>query len=651
MLYSFQTKILIIIAVIFCLLTGSVLYLTKTDVKDAVLKAEKKNIENINQIILLNIEGNYKNLLSDKWQSIIDRKKGIKNQSLIINSAVKKLYNSLKETPEKKKKQIIIKWLESVETDSQIFASDKNHKIIYNSEKKEASYNLSQVYDFKSRPVSENINTENSIYDKYTVFSWTDKKQKKIAYLKFVHELEWTIGIAADISAIEKKAERKKDEIIKVLKDNFSKIQLGEKGGIFLFDNSGKILIPPSDSSGIKTDAEIINKLKSLNNNPETDSLIKINHSLYNAQTSKVKALNWYISVVYPEKEIQKPADILFKRLSVIISLIFISGLIVLIFAVKRFSEPIKNLTEKIKTIPQNDITSPDLYNSLESEFLLKRKDEAGDLANAFIFMFKELRKNIDKLVKTTAAKEKIESELNVARDIQMGILPKIFPPYPEKSEIDIYAYLKPAKEVGGDLYDFFFIDEKKLCFVIGDVSDKGVPAALFMAITKTLIKIQAENEHSPAKIMNKVNNILSRDNPNCMFVTLIIGILNTETGKIRYANAGHNPLIIKNKDKTYFNKGLSGPVAGAMEDIEYKELTAELDNDDLIFLYTDGVTEAMNNTKNLFSDQRLLDLISMNSFKTAQDYIFITKEDVVKFTDDEPQSDDITMLSIIFKG
>ncbi|MGM0417358.1 MAG: SpoIIE family protein phosphatase, partial [Thermodesulfobacteriota bacterium] len=645
MLYSFQTKIFIIIAVIFCLLTGSILYLTKTDVKDAVLKAEKKNIENINQIILLNIEGNYKNLLSDKWQSIIERKKSIKNQSLIINSSVKKIYKSLKETPEKKKNQIIIKWLESVETDSQIFASDKNHKIIFNSEKEEASYNLSQVYDFKSRPVSENINKENSIYDKYTVFSWTNTKPEKIAYLKFIPELEWTIGIAADISVIEKKAKNKKDEIIKVLKDNFSKIQLGEKGGILLFDNSGNILIPPSDSSGIKTDSEIINKLKSLSN-LKTNSVIKINNSLYNAQTSEVKALNWYISVVYPEKEIQKPADILFKRLSVIISLIFIFGLIVLIFAVKRFFKPIKNLTEKIKTIPQRDITSPDLYNSLESEFLLNRKDEAGDLANAFIFMFKELRENIDKLVKTTAAKEKIESELNVARDIQMGILPKIFPPYPEKSEIDIFAYLKPAKEVGGDLYDFFFVDEKKLCFVIGDVSDKGVPAALFMAITKTLIKIHAESEHSPAKIMNKVNNILSKDNPNCMFVTLIIGILNTETGKIRYANAGHNPLIIKNKDKTYFNKGLSGPVAGAMEDIEYKELTAELDNDDLIFLYTDGVTEAMNNTKNLFSDERLLELISINSFKTAQDYIFITKEDVVKFTDNEPQSDDITMLS-----
>jgi sigma-B regulation protein RsbU (phosphoserine phosphatase) len=650
MLYSFQTKIFIIIALIFFLLTGSILYLTKTDVKDAVLKAEKKNIENINQIILLNIEGNYKNLLSDKWQSIIERKKGIKNQSLIINSAVKQIYNTLKQTSEKNINKVIIKWLETVETDSQIFASDKNHKIIYDSENEKTSYDLSQVYDFKSRPVSENINQENSIYDKYTVFSWTDKKPEKIAYLKFIPELEWTIGIAADISAIEKKAENKKDEIIKVLKDNFSNIQLGDKGGILLFNNSGNILISPSESSGIKTDSEIINKLKSLSN-LKTNSVIKINNSLYNARTSEVKALKWYISVVYPEKEIQKPADILFKRLSVIISLIFIFGLIVLIFAVKRFSEPIKNLTEKIKAIPQQDITSPDLYNSLESEFLLKRKDEAGDLANAFIFMFKELRENIDKLVKTTAAKEKIESELNVARDIQMGILPKVFPPYPEKYELDIFAYLKPAKEVGGDLYDFFFVDEKKLCFVIGDVSDKGVPAALFMAITKTLIKIHAESEHSPAKIMNKVNNILSRDNPNCMFVTLIIGILNTETGKIRYANAGHNPLIIKKKDKTYFNKGLSGPVAGAMEDIEYKELTAELDTDDLIFLYTDGVTEAMNNTKKLFSDERLLDLISMNSFKTAQDYILITKEDVVNFTDNEPQSDDITMLSIIFKG
>jgi sigma-B regulation protein RsbU (phosphoserine phosphatase) len=254
--------------------------------------------------------------------------------------------------------------------------------------------------------------------------------------------------------------------------------------------------------------------------------------------------------------------------------------------------------------------------------------------------------------MEATATKQRIQGELNVARDIQLGILPKIFPPFPERKEFELHASIEPAKEVGGDFYDFYFLDEGHLCIVIGDVSDKGAPAALFMAIAKTLIKSYSEVESSPSRIMEKVNNDLSQDNPNCMFVTLFIGLLDISTGSLAYANAGHNPPIILGRESgTYYLKGISGPVAGAMEQTQYKELGITLSPGEGIFLYTDGITEAMDTDKNIFSDERLLQLLQSSQYTGAKETIENVKKDVSQFTADAPQSDDITMLMLWYNG
>lgn len=178
-----------------------------------------------------------------------------------------------------------------------------------------------------------------------------------------------------------------------------------------------------------------------------------------------------------------------------------------------------------------------------------RSKDEVGGLTRDFRVMRDSLNDHIRQLTETTAARERMESELNIAHDIQMSILPKIFPPFPTRDEFDLFALIVPAKEVGGDFYDFFQLTENRLCFVIGDVSGKGVPAALFMAVTKTLIKSFAREREdvTPEAILTHVNEELASDNDACMFVTLFCGMLNTKSGEILYANAGHNPpLVIK---------------------------------------------------------------------------------------------------------
>lgn len=245
-------------------------------------------------------------------------------------------------------------------------------------------------------------------------------------------------------------------------------------------------------------------------------------------------------------------------------------------------------------------------------------------------------------------ANKRMEQELNVGRDIQMSMLPSTFPPFPNHDEFAIYAQLHPAREVGGDLYDFFFTAENWLCFSVGDVSGKGVPAALFMSVTKAMVKSRAADDLSPASIITHVNDELSTDNVSSMFITFFLCLLNIKTGELLYTNAGHNPPYIKRRDGTIETlKKCHGPVIGAMEGIAYKEEKNRLYQGDMILLFTDGVTEAMDEAENLFGDARLLDLLKSRDYETVEDLVTTTFDAVKKFENGNPQSDDITVLAL----
>ncbi|MBT4551824.1 SpoIIE family protein phosphatase [bacterium] len=278
--------------------------------------------------------------------------------------------------------------------------------------------------------------------------------------------------------------------------------------------------------------------------------------------------------------------------------------------------------------------------------------DEIGDLGKAFTKMVNDLKDYIEKLKTTTAAKEKMEGELRIAHEIQMGILPKIFPPYPKVPFFDLKAMLLPARSVGGDLYDFFMIDEDNFCFVIGDVSGKGVPAALLMAVTMTLIKTLAKEVMLPEEIMARVNNEIAKDNESCMFVTTFCGILNVKTGVVNYANAGHNPpLIIRKNKKVEYLKVARGPAVGAVEDVTYQREKIILKPGDTIYMYTDGVTEAFNDRDEEFSEKRLLETVELYRDNNAKDLIRKSLQVVQNFSQGVAQSDDITMLVLKYTG
>ncbi len=248
--------------------------------------------------------------------------------------------------------------------------------------------------------------------------------------------------------------------------------------------------------------------------------------------------------------------------------------------------------------------------------------------------------------------KERMEDELNVGHEIQMSIIPLVFPPFPDHDEFSVFAALEPAREVGGDFYDYYFIDEERFCFCIGDVSGKGVPAALFMAMAKTLIKSRAADDRSEESILTHVNDELSADNNKCMFVTIFIAILNIRTGELVYTNAGHNPPYLKRKDGTLQRLDQRhGPVIGAVEGMVYTEGRDTMEPGDLLLLYTDGVTEAMDVEDRLFSENRLKQLLTSMDTDDVDKVVDNTVVAVKAFEGEAEQADDITVLSLAFHG
>lgn len=356
-----------------------------------------------------------------------------------------------------------------------------------------------------------------------------------------------------------------------------------------------------------------------------------------------VPANGWTLAVLFPQNEFT--ADI--ARLSRMIIILGIAGLLLLSIAVafiaRSITNPLAAMAQASKAIATGnlDVELPACASN----------DEVGKLAEAFRYMKESLKEYITQLTETTASKERIESELKIAHDIQVSILPKIFPPFPDRPEFDIYAVIEPAREVGGDFYDFFFIDDKNFCFVIGDVSGKGVPAALFMAVTKTLIKATAQRGIDPGEILTNVNRELSQGNDSCMFATIFCGMLNTETGALSFANGGHNsPLIVRRDKEPEFLAGTGGLVVGAMEDAAYATQTVPLEPDESLFLYTDGVTEAMDARGEFYSDERLNQQVAQHRGNPIRQIIEGIMENIASFSRGALQSDDITIMMIQFK-
>lgn len=314
----------------------------------------------------------------------------------------------------------------------------------------------------------------------------------------------------------------------------------------------------------------------------------------------------------------------------------------------KNLINPLMLIGNNLKGFAENTSKVEDLSSKISTN------DELEELAKSVNHMEREIVTYIDNIQTITAEKERISAELNVAAKIQADMLPGNFPPFPDRTEFDIYATMTPAKEVGGDFYDFFLIDDDHLALVMADVSGKGVPAALFMVNAKTLIKYRAlmDKNYSPADIISDVNNQLCEGNDANLFVTVWLCIIQLSTGKCIDANAGHEHPVVRRKGGQFqLDIYKHSPAVAAMEGLKFKEHEFELKPGDSLFVYTDGVTEATNLDCELYGTDRLLAALNNSPDADAKTLLENIKADIEDYVDDADQFDDITMLEFRYLG
>ena len=316
-----------------------------------------------------------------------------------------------------------------------------------------------------------------------------------------------------------------------------------------------------------------------------------------------------------------------------------------IVFVRKTITRPISRLADFTQEITES--------GKFENQRItMKTGDEIEALSDSFNFMMEELENYIANLSKVTAEKERIGTELDIARNIQASMLPCIFPAFPDRKEFDIYATMTPAKEVGGDFYDFFMVDETHLAIVMADVSGKGVPAALFMVIGKTLIKDHTTSGRDLGEVFSTVNNLLCEANSEGLFITAFEGVLDLVTGEFCFVNAGHEmPFICKSGGSFEAYKIRPGFVLAGFEDMNYKAGSMTLDVGDMIFQYTDGVTEATNVENQLYGMERLEQVLNRVKDRVPSEILPEVKKDIDAFVGEAPQFDDITMLCVEYKA
>jgi len=361
---------------------------------------------------------------------------------------------------------------------------------------------------------------------------------------------------------------------------------------------------------------------------------------------------NWSLGLVIPEDELFSGL----RSLNQTVFFITAAGICLLVVIVSYISHsitiPLRRLASAATEISQGSLDTPLPVPA--------SRDEVGELISSFDNMRRSLKEYIADLKETTAAKERMESELKIGRTIQMSFLPQVFPPFPDRNEFDLHARLEPAREVGGDLYGFSLVDENTLFFSIGDVSGKGVPAALFMAVTKTAMNAIIVPGIDPATILSRVNVELCRDNEESMFCTMMCGLLDLRTGECVYSNAGHNPPLVVRTGATP-NDGTgqkarwlelpAGIILGVNQDAAYQTRKIVLNAGDMLLLYTDGVTEAMDENEALYSPERLIMEVEKSRQTSPEDLIAEVLKSVQEFAGQAAQSDDITVLAVKFKG
>lgn len=465
---------------------------------------------------------------------------------------------------------------------------------------------------------------------------YVTKRSSKLAVTTFLTPLTNAKGEAIGVLCADINLDWLKKIADKEIESGNAYITVADKEGLFLYNRDSSLIMKyvseapeiPVDSSKVIGFMCRLVGVKDVGNSSMSSEVI-----------SKT---GWIVTCVVPLGDNNDMTVIITLLVITMLMLLILAIVSCIILTVNWQLRPLGRIAEAANAISNGDFS----YKIPE----VSGHSDISHLRNSFVAMQQELVRYIADLRNTTEKKAGMERDLHIASQIQKGLLPKTFPAFPDRNDIDIYGLVVPAKEVGGDIFDFFMRDEK-LFFLIGDVSGKGVPASLFMMVVGHLFRNVGRYSNEPSMIVSGINSELANGNDQDMFCTLFCGVLDMETGMLSYCNAGHNAPILMTKGSTDFMKPCTNLPAGAIADFSYQTESVQMQKDDALFLYTDGVTEAENKAMELFGDSHTLGIVELlkdASMKEMADGVF----DAVKtFADGNEQSDDITMLCLRWKG
>ncbi len=677
---TFRLKLLLLVIGILVISTFAVMFFTTQEVEKTMRRQSGEEAQNQLNLVKLDIENEYRSILYQKEYAMERYKVQLKNMVSVLVAYLDVVYGLYEKgtLTEKQAREMVSETVGKFKygTEDYFLIYDMEGVVLSHPDKSIMHQNRSHWQDVKGNYVVKSFidiaQKKGSGFYSY----WFPRKGEprsnaveKLCYVELYPKFNWVVGTGVYIDDIARDTKKRIDRVMLELKDTLGRITIGKTGYFFLFDEKKNMLIHPNlsgrnfQTANPSIPSGYLAKLAEASKNPEIPYVYlwdkppdHVGQYKFwkESYVTHFAPLGWYVASSVYKDDIEEPARRIIRWQAVVGAVVLVISILLALLLVRRMTIRLQQLTSYAQELSSSDFAMADDIEPRMKEISLKSQDEVGRLAKAFGYMIQALVDHIRRLKETTALKEKIESELRIAHKIQMSMVPH--PPELKGDGFELCAALEPAKEVGGDLYDFFQIDDDHLGLIIGDVSDKGVPAALFMSKAKTLLRLLATataDSLKPAILLARANNELCYENELTMFVTLIYGILNVKTGELTYASAGHNPPFIVTKDGVVTLDVVPGLPLGAMEDVSYAESRRDFKAGEILLLYTDGVSEALNVAGQLFSDARLAETLDQYAGRAA------TTEEVIRgvvgavkeYSAGAIQSDDITLLCVKYLG
>jgi sigma-B regulation protein RsbU (phosphoserine phosphatase) len=550
-IHSLRGKILLLLTATVLVIAFFVAAISRRDITQTVSERESRAVHNTVELVSLNIATRWNALLDDKIRSVRNERAQLMEIGSLVRATLESHAQEAQSglLPQRQAQIIAQAWINRLpfENQRQVWIYDRDNRIVSSTDSALVGQDISEILDFKGRPLAEAMREESrdfghsfAIYDVETL----QEKETRFAHFGYLPQWNWVVVVSDSAKAITRQIESQRIALEAEVRKTLLSLVLAQSGFMFIIADDGRFIpvLPPEAYSRLfeagegapdSLAARLREETRAGNASAPRAFRFHAGKEIWQAESAYFRPLAWTLVALVPETDLTLPARQLVDRQAVLSAVILCLALLCAFLFAARIVRPLAQLTQFARTLPEQDFLSSE-SGVPEHITALPRisRDEIGHLAAAFLFMDQRLRENIQRLVLESTAQERIESEIDIARLIQLGLLPL---PDSLAASLNLKARMLPAREVGGDLYNYFMISEKELCFVIGDVSGKGVPAALFMAITRTLVRSTAKEETDPGKVMGIINNRLVENNPNIMFVTLFFGILNLDFGELRY--------------------------------------------------------------------------------------------------------------------